>query len=604
MSLRLKLLLAALPLTLALALVGVVSVLGIDAVGATTNRILEDNYRSVIAAQRMKESAERMDSAALFRVLGAHEKAESLVAVHRSAFEAELRRQEENITEPGEGDVTARLRAAWTAYLASYDAFGRAPTATAYFDDLEPRFSLVKSTADEVLALNQDAIVRKSDAAKEDAERTETIVTWSSILALVAGLLTTSWLTSRLLRPLDNLSLVARRLGEGELSVRANVMGKDEIADVAAEFNQMATRLQAFRKSSLGELLQAQLATQATIDSLPDPVIVFSSDGRALSANETANTDLRLAVTEDNPLAMIDPSLRTALTRAIDHVLSGKGHYVPRGFEDAVVVSTPEGQRWYLPRAAPLYDEGGGVTGATLIVQDITRLRRFDELRNNMVATVAHEFRTPLTSLRMAIHLCVEGAAGDLTPKQLDLLGAARDDCERLQGIVDDLLDLARLQSGKLELDREPVPPADLVAQVIDDHRGEAQHRRVALEARVTPSLDAVFVDRTRVQLVFANLVSNALRHSEPGQTVTVTADPGDGNVRFTVEDEGPGIPEEHHSRVFDRFFRLPGDVASGAGLGLSISREIVEAHGGSIGVATRQDGGATFWFTLPVQAR
>lgn len=602
MSLRLKLLLAALPLALALVLVGVVSALTVDTLGATSGRILRDNYRSVLAAQRMKESIERMDSAALFWVVGAPEKAEAQAREHGAAFESELQRQEENITEPGEDLVTTRLRAAWTDYLERYGAFEAAPDASRYFAELEPRFLVVKSTADEILALNQDAMVRKSDAARETAERARSIVTWSSIGALGLGLFASFWLTSRLLRPLDNLSLVARRLGEGELSVRANVMGTDEIASVAREFNEMAARLETFRKSSLGELLQAQLASQATIDSIPDPVVVFGAGGRVLSSNQAADADLRLEGAEGNPLAMVEPTLRAALEHARDHVLSGKGPYVPKGFEDAVAVAAAEGERWYLPRASPLYTEEEGVTGVTVIVQDVTRLRRFDELRNNMIATVAHEFRTPLTSLRMAIHLCVEGAAGDLNAKQLDLLGAAREDCERLQGIVDDLLDLARLQAGKIELDREPVPPEGLVDQTIDAHRDEAERQQVALESRVTPSLDDVSVDRSRIQLVFDNLVSNALRHAPKGSTVVILAEPHGDGVRFTVRDDGAGIAEEHHARIFDRFFRIPGDPVSGAGLGLSIAREIVEAHGGDIGVTSSPGRGAAFWFTIPVR--
>lgn len=602
MTLRVKLLLAQLPLVLALVLVGVVSAMRIDTLAETSTTILRDNYRSVLAAQRMKESAERMDSAALFRISGSPERAAALVAEHRPALEAELAAQEQNVTEPGEDEVTSRLRRAWADYLAAYDRFLARPDGAGYFAELEPRFGVLKDTADEILALNQDAMVRKSDAARQIAADSEAVVAWSSVVALVLGLLASSTLTTRLLRPLDNLSLVARRLGEGDLSVRANVMGRDEIAAVAGEFNQMATRLEAFRKSSLGELLQAQLSAQAAIDSLPDPVVVFATEGRVLASNAGADRllDLEAAASTGDALALTEPALRARLQSAREHVLAGLGPYLPRGFEDAVGVALPEGERWFLPRASPLYGADAGVTGVTIIVQDVTRLRRFDELRNDLVATVAHELRTPLTSLRMAIHLCVEGAAGELGDKQLDLLGAAREDCERLQGIVDDLLDLTRLQAGKVELEREPIAPALLVEQSIDAHRVDAERRGVRLDADVTPSLEPVAVDRTRIGLVLDNLISNALRYAPVGSAVTIAAAPDGDAVRFSVTDDGPGVPQTYASRVFDRFFRVPGDAASGAGLGLSIAREVVEAHGGRIGVAPGTPGrGASFWFTI-----
>lgn len=603
MTLRSKLLFAQAPLAVALILLGIVSVLTVTGLGETSNRILHDNYRSVLAAQRMKESIERFDSAALFILSGMRDKATGLATQHRPLFEQELRTQEDNITEPGEPEITRRLREAWTAYAEAFDRFKDAPTQDLYLRELEPRFHAVKTAADEILTLNQDAMARKSEEARRAATRQRDIMTWVSVAALLVGLFASFSLTTRLLRPLDNLSMVVRSVGEGDLSVRANVIGKDEIARVAREFNEMTGRLETYRKSSLGELLQAQQASQAAIDSIPDPVVVFAIDGPLLLSNEAADALLKTETVQakPGPLAMADPALRNVLERVKEHVLSGKGPYTPHGFEEAVRIGSSEGERYLLPRATPLYGEEGAVTGVTVILQDVTRLRRFDELRNNVVATVAHELRTPLTSLRMAIHLCLEGAPGQMSPEQLDVLGGAREDAERLQSIVDDLLNLARLQAGKVELDRRPTDPARLVDEAIDTHRPEAERRRIRLERRVTPSLEEVLVDPGRLKLAFTNLLSNALRHTLADGTITVSAEPADSSIRFAVADTGPGIAAEHLPRVFERFYRVPGPKAEGAGLGLSIARDVVEAHGGEIGVTSELGRGSTFWFTVPV---
>jgi two-component system, NtrC family, sensor histidine kinase KinB len=602
-TLRTKLLLAQAPLGAAIVALGMVSVVTVTSVGETSGRILKDNYRSVLAMQRMKESIERLDSAALFLVAGQLDKGAAQAATHRSRFEDELEVQEGNITETGERELTRRLRAAWTGYQGAFDRFAVAPSAESYFAALEPAFLAVKSAADEILALNQDAMVHKSDAARRAASSRRDVVTWVSIASLILGLLASVWLLRRLLRPLDRLSMAVRRIAEGDLAARAAVVGTDEIARLAAEFNEMAAHLETYRKSSLGELLQAQQTSQAAIDSLTDPVVVFTVDGGVLASNQAADALLRLDEPGAAPLAMAEPELRATLEQVVDHVRSGRGPYQPRGFEEAVKTAGPEGERHLLPRATPLYGEEGGVAGVTVILQDVTRLRRFDELRNNLVATVAHELRTPLTSLRMAIHLAVEGATGELTSKQLDILGAAREDCERLQTIVDDLLDLARFQSGRVELERRPTEPEQLVTDAIEAQRGEAEHRHVRLVAQVTPSLDPVLVDSGRLALVFANLISNALRHTPAGSLVTVSAEPLGPRVRFSVADTGSGIPAEHLARVFDRFYRVPGSSSAGAGLGLSIAREIVEAHGGEIRADSTPGAGATFWFTLPTAA-
>jgi signal transduction histidine kinase len=246
---------------------------------------------------------------------------------------------------------------------------------------------------------------------------------------------------------------------------------------------------------------------------------------------------------------------------------------------------------YVLARASPVHGEDEQVVGLTILFQDVTRLRRFDELKTDLVATVAHEFRTPLTSLRMAIHLCVEGAAGALSPKQSELLHAAREDCERLQGIV----------GGQLELHRRAVASDSLLQQAIDDHRANARERGIELGKSALTVDRRVLVDPERVRIVLSNLVLNALRHTPSGGTVELRAAPEDQHLRFEVTDTGGGIPADSLPRLFDRFYRVPGTQGSGAGLGLFICKEIVEAHGGRIGVESDLGHGALFWFTLPL---
>ena len=364
----------------------------------------------------------------------------------------------------------------------------------------------------------------------------------------------------------------------------------------------MASHLAEYRNSSLGELLQAQEALQAAIDSLPDPVVVFGVAGDMRNVNRAAELLLGLHVetaTKD-PLQDVDPSVRTVLEQLRTHVLSGKGPFLPKGFEDAIRVPSREGDTYLLPRATPVYEMGGTLIGATVILQEVTRLRRFDELKNNLVATVAHEFRTPLTSLRMAIHLCLEQAVGPITEKQADLLHAAREDCERLQAMVDDLLDLSRMEAGRIELNLRAVSPTVLIKGAAETHRALAEEHGIQLRTVLPTNDNEVFVDPERIAIVLANLVTNALRHTPAGGQITIAARPIHNQVRFEVTDTGTGIPHAYQSRVFDKFFRVPGVSGGAAGLGLSIVKEIVEEHDGEIGLDSEEGEGSTFWFTLP----
>lgn len=626
LSLRTRLLLAWMPLAVALAGLAILSIWSVHYQSQLSQAILKDNYRSVLAAQRMKESIERIDSSTLYRLTGSPTQGEPDLARHRPRFESELQMEESNITEKGEEEAAITLRNAWQNYQVLLDknlSLTGEAARLHYFQSLLPAFDAVRFAADEVLSLNQDAMLRRSEHATQLGKQIESVLIGVSLLILGLGWWISSSLTTRIVRPVSVLSQTARRLGQGDLEVRAVLSGRDELGVLAQEFNAMADHLLQYRRSSLGQLLRAQLASQSAIDSIPDPVVIFDLEGHILNVNRAAERLLFIRANAEGQEAMtkVPLAVKEKLLHVFRHVVRGEGAYVPRGFDDAVPCPSPEGERYLLPRAEPVYREQEGVVGATVILQDVTRLRRFDELKNDLVATVAHEFRTPLTSLRMAIHLCLEELAGPLTEKQTELMDSAREDCERLQRIVDDLLDLARMQSGKMELHPITEAPEVLVERALEQWSAAAMARQIELTTEVAPFLPEVLVDEERIAIVFANLISNAIRHTPAGGRIRVSAALSadfPGMVRFEVKDTGEGIPSALQAAVFERFQQGDGARVGKVGLGLSICREIVRAHRGpeptrsvegkltsartqgEIGLISAEGEGACFWFVLP----
>ena len=612
MTLRAKILLAQTPLAGALVLIAVLSGVTGAALGRNVASILQDNYRSVLAAERMKESLERIDSAAMFVVAGERGRGMAQAQQNFPRFEAELLVQQGNITERGELEATAVLRRSWNAYRAAFDRFigaeDHAALETSYFETMNPLFVSTKNAADRILDLNQDAMVQKRDQARRSAKRFNAVMLATALVASLIGLVASTVLTRRILSPLSVLGQTARRLGEGDMEVRAKVSRQDEIGTLAHDFNLMADRLAQYRHSSLGELLQAQQQAQAAIDSLPDPILIFDLEGHLLSANRAAERILHVTVEESTgaPMARAEPQIRAVVEKVRVKALADETGYAPAGFDEAVRVS-PSGSDgndvFLLPRATRVTTEQGGLVGVTVILQDVTRVLRFDELKNNLVATVAHEFRTPLTSLRMAVHLCAEESVGPLNDKQLDLMQAARQDTERLQQIVDDLLDLSRIQAGRMELHRRQVSVESLIREAILPFASSSRDKNLTLKSEIPLHLGEVDVDTDRLQLVLANLIGNAVRYTPSGGSIVVRGRRSDNAVYVEVQDSGPGIPKQYQTAVFDKFFRMPGSGSGGAGLGLYIAKEIALAHGGRLSLTSEPGKGSLFALELPVPA-
>ena len=365
------------------------------------------------------------------------------------------------------------------------------------------------------------------------------------------------------------------RLAAGDDDVHVQLPGDDEFVALARGVNRLAERI------------AQRPAPAAALDALPEPVWIAESEGALTAANRAA-TDVSLS-----PAWGPDAPLRRACEALLDRMRRDVGG-PPPALDEAV----RSGDRFWLPRATPL--PGRGTTRVVVSLQDVTRLKRFEAMKGDLVATVAHELRTPLTSFRMAVHLCLEESAGPVTPSQQELLSAARADGERIQALADDLLDLSRLQAGRLEMELETVAATQLVDVAEAAQRAAAEAKGVAVVREILPDCPSVRADRDRATLVLSNLLNNAVRHTPSGGRIVVSAQEEEGAVRFEVADDGEGIPEEYVARVFDRFFRVPGRELKGTGLGLAIAREIVQAHGGQIGVESTAGRGSRFYFTLP----
>jgi PAS domain S-box-containing protein len=605
LSLRRRLLLTLAPLLALIAALGGAGVVLFQQLGTRVDLILRENYDSVRAMFRLNEALERIDSAFQFALSGREEDAHQQYRDNWPRFDEQLRVEQHNITLPGEGELADRLTALARDYRRQGDAFfaDSANRSRAYFGTTEAPglldlFRRIKAVSGKILQINQENMEEASRAARDTAQRS--LIGFGAGVALTAVLaLLAAWQLSRaVLRPIAEMTDAATAMGAGQLHRTVPVYGKDELGRLAAAFNAMSEHLRHYRQSSADRLLRAQRTGQATIDSFPDPILVVDPEGRVELANPAARQVLGVAADGDMAWSPPEP-LRQPLTIA----LRDQRPFLTETFNQAVFFRLGGAEHAFLPQVRPIRDPYGGTLGAAVILTDVTRFRLLDEIKTNLVATVSHELKTPLTSLRLALHLLIEEAVGPLAPKQLELLLDARDNTERLLRTIEHLLALARLEQGRESLTVESIQPGELLRRAADEAgpRVEAKHLRLTVED--APDLPPVAADPVRIGAALNNLIDNAIAFTEPGGAVTLSATPdGDGRVRLTVADTGVGIPPEFLPHLFDKFFRVPGvDRPGSTGLGLAIVREVVQAHGGTVAVESAPGRGTAFHVTLPV---
>src|SRR6185369_14253134 len=237
------------------------------------------------------------------------------------------------------------------------------------------------------------------------------------------------------------------------------------------------------------------------------------------------------------------------------------------------------------------------------LLEDITHLREIDRLKSEFIATASHELRTPLTSVQMGVHLLLERAVGELNDKQIEVLSACREDCERLDKLMRDLLDLSRIEAGENQPQLRALNLRELIAKEVEELRPQVEAKGLILQVDLAPDLPAVVADPAQIARVITNLVVNAIRYTKQGE-IRINAARRGRYVAVSVADTGIGIPTEYLPHIFEKFVQVPGAPTGGAGLGLAISRLIVEGHGGQISAQSEPEKGSTFTFTLPIAVK
>lgn len=595
--LRTRIILNLFPFVAILLAVGVYAMILFSQLASSVGRTVTDNYEGNAAANNMSEALARMDAA--LQRSRTEEKGTPRLMFDTNAriFEENLNSQLTNNTIAAQMNVLLQLRTNFNALRFVGAEMLKPETAPAaqralYDNQVVPKTLAMNLLLDKV----RDAIKENIFATANTIQRINRTITSLLVLGLVIALLISAYASFKLgksiLRPIQTLTNAAREIGQGNLEQTVPVISSDELGELAVTFNKMAAQLNTYRQSTTEQIIRLHRTMESALASFSDPVYIMDRYGRIELSNRAAEElSARLA---------LDGALPPKLASAVAEVLKQDRDFLPDSF-DAVLTWRVNGQeRSFLPRLHIMRETDSKPVGVAVVLHDVTRFRLLDDAKTNLVGTVSHELKTPLTSVRMVLHMLHEKSLGPLNKSQTELVDTARKDSERLLRMLDALLDIARLEAGASRLNRETTAPAELVQGIVSEVQSAATAQGFKVQTELPADLPLVLVDRQQIGHVFHNFISNALKHSPPGGRITVAATLlSDRSVQFSVTDEGPGISAEYQARIFDRFFRVPGQAKAGVGLGLSIAREIVVAHGGRVGVHSIPGKGSEFFFVL-----
>jgi NtrC-family two-component system sensor histidine kinase KinB len=526
--------------------------------------VLKDNYESLEYIRQMR--------------LALEEDPPSPASLQK--LEEALGRQEANITEVGEKEATQELRAAISQWKNS-----RQPSA----------LKNIRNWLYEVETLNMQAIVRKSTQAEATAQR---IRTYMLAIAFGCALITFSLLWSfpgYIADPIHALTQGIRDIAQRNYEKRLDFTTQDEFGELASAFNLMAQKLDEYEHSSLARILFEKRRTETIISQLPDAILGLDENRIILFANPVATQLLGMREQEligkyAPDVAMQNDLLRTLLQES------------PSGSSLRIYADEKESYftRVVLQVTSP--DPEQSLLGHVVMLRNVTTFKELDAAKTHFIATISHELKTPISSIKMGLKLLEDSRVGELNAEQQHLLANIGNDSERLLRITAELLDLSQVETGNIQLNRQSVSPREIALLALQSLQMQASQKNIRIESDIADDLPQVQADVEKTAWVLVNFLSNAIRFSHPDSKIIVKVLPQNQQVCFSVQDFGKGIEEKYQQRIFERYFQVAGAPGpkTGTGLGLAISKEFIEAQQGVIGVMSKPLEGSTFYFLLP----
>lgn len=552
-------------------MLSILGILKINSLSKATENILVDNYITLEYARKMLKALDKIQD---------DEKAIEI-------FEDHLKKQQNNITEVGEAELTESL-------AAHYRKLKENPA-----DSLAPLE--IRNDLNQIMHLNMSAIQEKSAIAQKKATNAILWIGITAIFCFMIAFILLVRLPGNIANPIKELTESICQIAEKNYSQRVRFETHNEFGELAKSFNSMAEKLEEYNNSNLARMMMAIKRMETLIEKMNEPVIGLDESGIIIFANDEARkiTGLgkgQLVGKNAEELAVTNDLVRELLQEVF-------GEKQKNGKEPLKIFA--DGKESYFEKEIlnialePQGKQNKKLVSHVILLRNVTSYKELDFAKTNFIATVSHEFKTPISSIKMSLQLLENERIGGLNDEQKSLVNSVKEDADRLLKITGELLNMTQVESGNIQLNIMPANPQDILQYAVNANKVQAELKKVSFEIDCAPELPKVLADREKTAWVLTNLISNAIRYSYDNSKVFLSVGNTGKFIKFSVKDTGQGIAPEYKSKIFDRYFRAPGSKKEGTGLGLAISKEFIEAQGGQITVESDFGAGSTFSVTL-----
>jgi PAS domain S-box-containing protein len=507
-----------------------------------------------------------------------------------ATFETNLDKQNKNVTEVGEENATLNLQKSFNVLKTNSTD--------------EVLKSQIRQDIFEIMKLNMMAIKQKSDVAKHTAETANLWIAITGALCFLIAFNLLVNLPNNIANPIKELTESIKEIANKNYSERVHFMSHNEFGDLAKSFNTMAQKLEEYHDSNLYKLLFEKKRLETLINNMHDPIIGLDNQGMILFVNDEAlkiigmksedvigKTATTIALTNDLMKSLIvksfenEPKIAMRKTLPMKIFADGKESYFEKENVNITIQPTGEDQTIDI--------------GDVIILRNITPFKELDFAKTNFIATISHELKTPIASMKFSLQLLEKEQTGILNEEQNHLIDSIKDDSERLLKITGELLELSQVETGNIQLNIEKSNPYEIVHYATEAVKMQAEQKQIELFVDADENLPDIKADSEKTAWVLINFLTNAIRYSSEQSRITVKLKSDNHQILFTVIDTGKGIDNRYKTKVFDKYFQIPGSQKTGTGLGLAISKEFIEAQGGTIGVESELGLGSTFYFKL-----